>query len=110
MPRPGCFTPRKETQYPLYRRLGGPLGRSRRVLKISPPTGIQSPDCPARGKSLYQLQIFDAVSESKIKVSHNLQSKPSKLVFLVKEITVAVLMLVFIKLEMHHPQTPVISS
>jgi hypothetical protein len=25
------------TQYPLYRRLGGPQGRSGRVLKISPP-------------------------------------------------------------------------
>jgi len=25
-PRPGRFTPRKEKQYPLYRRLGGPQG------------------------------------------------------------------------------------
>ena len=32
-PRPGRFTPRKETRYPLYRRLGGPKGR---VRKISP--------------------------------------------------------------------------
>jgi hypothetical protein len=36
-PRPGRFTPRKETQYPLYRRLGGPQGRCGRVRKISPP-------------------------------------------------------------------------
>jgi hypothetical protein len=34
-PRPGRFTPGK-TQYPLYRRLGGPQGRSGRVRKISP--------------------------------------------------------------------------
>jgi hypothetical protein len=34
---PGRFTPGKETRYPLYRRLGGPQGRSGRVRKISPP-------------------------------------------------------------------------
>jgi hypothetical protein len=28
-PHPGCFTPGKENRYPLYRRLGGPQGRSR---------------------------------------------------------------------------------
>jgi len=28
MLHPSCFTPRKETQYPLYRRLGGPQGQS----------------------------------------------------------------------------------
>ena len=36
-PRPGRFTPGKETRYPLYRRLGGPQGRSGRSRKISPP-------------------------------------------------------------------------
>jgi hypothetical protein len=36
------------TRYPLYRRLGGPQGRSGRVLKTSPPTEIRFPDCPAR--------------------------------------------------------------
>jgi hypothetical protein len=39
-PRPGCFTPGKETRYPLYRRLGGPQGRSRGVWKISPLPGF----------------------------------------------------------------------
>jgi len=34
--------------YPLYRGLGGPQGRSRQMRKISPPTGIRSPDRPAR--------------------------------------------------------------
>jgi hypothetical protein len=43
------------TRYPLYRRLGRPQGRSGRVLKISPPTGIRSPDRPARSESLYRL-------------------------------------------------------
>jgi hypothetical protein len=36
------------TRYPLYRRLGTPQGRCGRLLKISPPTGIRSPDRPAR--------------------------------------------------------------
>jgi hypothetical protein len=39
-PRPGRFTPGKETWYPLYRRLGGPQGRSGRVQKLSPPPGF----------------------------------------------------------------------
>jgi hypothetical protein len=34
-PRPGRFNPRKEPA-PIYRRLGGPQGRSGRVRKISP--------------------------------------------------------------------------
>ena len=52
---PAALLPGK-TQFPLYRRLGGPQGRSGRVRKISPPpTGIQSPDRPARSQSLYRL-------------------------------------------------------
>jgi hypothetical protein len=35
--RPGCSLPPGKTQYPLYRRLGGPQGRSGQVRKISPP-------------------------------------------------------------------------
>ena len=34
-PRPGRFATGKETLYLLYRRLGGPQGRSERVRKIS---------------------------------------------------------------------------
>ena len=53
-PRP-IFPPGK-TRYTLYRRLGGPQGRFGRVRKkISPHTGIRSPDCPARSQSLYRL-------------------------------------------------------
>jgi len=54
-PRPGRFTPGRETQYPLYRRVGGPQGRSGRLWKISPTTEIRSPDRPARSDSLYRL-------------------------------------------------------
>ena len=35
-PRPGRFISHKETRYPLHRRLGGPQGRSGRLLKIPP--------------------------------------------------------------------------
>jgi hypothetical protein len=45
-----------KTRYPLYKRLGGLQGRSRRVRKISPPTGILSPDRPARNESAYTIQ------------------------------------------------------
>jgi hypothetical protein len=51
---PAALPPGK-TRYPLYRRLGGPRSWSGRVRKISPPTGIRSPDCPARSESLYRL-------------------------------------------------------
>ena len=47
--------PPGKTRYPLYKRLGGPQGRSGRVRKISPPTGIRFPDHPIRSKSLYRL-------------------------------------------------------
>ena len=53
--RPGRSLPPGKTRYPLYRRLGGPQGRSEQVRKISPPTGIRSPDRPARSQSLYRL-------------------------------------------------------
>jgi hypothetical protein len=53
--RPGRFLPPGKTRYPLYRRLGGPQGRSGQAQKISPPTGIRSPNRPARSQSLYRL-------------------------------------------------------
>ena len=39
-PRPGRFTPRKKTRYPLHRRLGEPQRRPVWVRKTSPPTGF----------------------------------------------------------------------
>jgi len=44
--------PPGKTRYPLYRRLSGPQGRSEQVRKISPPTGIRSPDRPTRSQSI----------------------------------------------------------
>ena len=38
--RPCRTLPAGETLYPLYRRLGGPQGRSGQVRKISPPPGF----------------------------------------------------------------------
>jgi hypothetical protein len=38
--RPGRTLPPGKTWYPLYRRLGGPQGRSEQVRKISPPPGF----------------------------------------------------------------------
>ena len=53
--RPGHSLPPGKARYPSYRRLGGPQGRSGQLRKISPPTGIWSPDRPARSQSLYRL-------------------------------------------------------
>jgi hypothetical protein len=50
---PAALPPEK-TRYPLYRRLGGPQGRSGRVRKISPYLD-SSPDCSACSQSLYRL-------------------------------------------------------
>ena len=52
---PGRSLPPGKTRYPFYRRVGGPQDRSGQVRKISPPTGIRSPDRPARSQSLYRL-------------------------------------------------------
>jgi hypothetical protein len=41
-PRPDHFTSGKETQYPLYRRLGGPQDQCGQARKIPPPSGFDS--------------------------------------------------------------------
>ena len=51
---PAALAPGK-TRYPLYRRLGGPQSQSGWVAKNLVPTGIRSPDRPARSESLYRL-------------------------------------------------------
>jgi len=48
---PAALPPGKN-RYPLCRKLCGPQGRSGRVRKISSPTGIISPDRPARSDEL----------------------------------------------------------
>ena len=52
--RPSRTLPPGKTRYPLYRRLGGPQGRSGRAQNLAL-TGIRSPDRPARSQSLYRL-------------------------------------------------------
>ena len=52
--RPGRTLPPRKTRYVLYRRLGGPQGRFGRAENLVP-TGIRSPDRPARSQSLYRL-------------------------------------------------------
>ena len=59
-PLPGRFTPRKETRYPLYSRLGVPQDRSGQVRKISLPTGVRSLDRPAVA-SHYTDCVFQAL-------------------------------------------------
>jgi hypothetical protein len=53
--RPDRFTPGNKTWCPLYRRLGGRQGQFGRLREVWPPTGIRSPDRPARSESLYRL-------------------------------------------------------
>jgi hypothetical protein len=57
-PRPGRFTPGKETRYPFYRRLDEPQGGSERMRNIAPPTGNRSPDLPGRSEPLH-LHSYD---------------------------------------------------
>jgi len=45
--------------------LDGPQGRSGRVQKISPPTGIRSPDRSARSETLYRLRYPGPKEQSK---------------------------------------------
>jgi hypothetical protein len=54
-PRPGRFTPGKDPVPFVQEDEWGPQGRSGRVRKISPTTGIRSPDRPDRSESLYRL-------------------------------------------------------
>jgi len=55
--RPGRTLPPGKIRYPLYRRLGGPQGRSGGAEYLAP-TEIRSPDRPARSQSLYRLSYL----------------------------------------------------
>jgi hypothetical protein len=48
-----------KTRYPLYRRLGGPPGPVWTSAENLAPTGIRSPDRPARSQSLHRLSYPD---------------------------------------------------
>jgi hypothetical protein len=62
------------TRYPLYRRLGRLQGWSGQVRKISPPTGILSPDRPTRSELLYRLSYPGPLKilYVKIKLQHKI--------------------------------------
>jgi hypothetical protein len=76
VPRPGRFTPGKESRYPLHRRLGGPQRRSERVRKISPLPGFDTRTVqtvasrftdwatPAHiGMSVHAIKVYTGVGE-----------------------------------------------
>ena len=67
--------PSGKTRYPLYRRLGGPQGRYRRVRKISPPLGFdpRSVQPVARRYTDYTCQLSLAYSQR-----HNLKDPYNK--------------------------------
>jgi len=54
IPRFGRFTTGKETLYPLYRRRGGPQGRSRRLWEFSLPPGFDPRTVQPRSELLYR--------------------------------------------------------
>jgi hypothetical protein len=65
-PLPGRITPGKETRCPLYRRLraSGPVWTGAENLA---PTGVRTPDLPARSESLYRLRYL-GVKKKKIRL------------------------------------------
>ena len=57
--RPGRTLSPGQTRYPLYRRLGGPQGRSGQVRKISPPPGFDpGPSSPYSVAIPTELPLF----------------------------------------------------
>ena len=61
---------RGKDRYLLYRRLGGPQGRSGRVRKISSPTGIRSLDRPSHGESPYRLRYLGLFRNVRVYLPH----------------------------------------
>ena len=67
---PAVLSP-EMTPYPLYRRLSVSQGHAGGVRKISPPTGIRSPDSPARSEWLYRLRYRGAQTINMVKLKVN---------------------------------------
>jgi hypothetical protein len=67
-PRP--FYPVKETRYPLYRRLGGPQGRSGRAREISPPPGFDQQTSQSVESCYTDSSILAQVFRAQICKSH----------------------------------------
>ena len=79
--RPGRTLPPGKNRYPLYRRLGGPHGRSGQVRENPPPTGIVSRDRPARSQSLYRLS-YPAHTAGRAAEELEFDSRRGKRIFL----------------------------
>ena len=76
IPRPTHFISEEETRYPFNRILSEAQGRSERVLKILPPTGIRSPDRPARSEPRVRITTLRPLSaEAKV----HLQTSPCRI-------------------------------
>jgi len=65
--RPGRTLPPGKTRYPLYRRLGGPQGRSGQTENLVP-TGIRSPTVQRVVQSLYRMSHPTHSSSSRHKI------------------------------------------
>jgi hypothetical protein len=64
-------------RYPMYRRLGGPPGSVWAGAENLVPTGIRSPDHPARNESLYRLRYPGSLFVyKKVKVPRNRPEGP----------------------------------
>jgi hypothetical protein len=57
------FTPRKDTRYPFYWKLGGPQGRSGQVRKITPPLGFDPRTAQLVTTTLSQPTVFFYANE-----------------------------------------------
>ena len=68
--RPGRTLPPGKTRYTLYRRLGGPQGRSGQAENLAP-TGIRSPDRSAPSHSLYRLSCPESYARDLCKIYRN---------------------------------------
>jgi hypothetical protein len=81
-PRPGRFTPEKQSRYPLYRRVGGPQDQFGWLRKISPPPGFDPRPVqpvasrytdyaiPAHNHKMYRMQLRYLVLVIEISILH----------------------------------------
>ena len=74
---PGLLTPRK-TQYPLYRKLGGPQCRSGTVRKISPPPGFDPRTVQSVASRYTDCAIPDHLWRLKNKIKDSWRHYPAK--------------------------------
>jgi hypothetical protein len=74
---PAALPPRK-TRYPLYRRLGGPQGRSGRVRKMSPPAGFGTRT--VQPNLIIRMEIYYPATSEKLNFQHGKKLRKLKIV------------------------------